>query len=166
MMFYLAALLIAAATPASDATIHTAGNSVSSAVLPDDGPVKRGAVVGDSPRVPLDSIIRNPSAYAGKSVTVEGTIGAVCTRKGCWMEIASKKDGKAIRVTFKDYGFFVPTDSKGMVVLAEGEVKVNPMSKEDVEHMESEGATVDNKKPDGTAMEIAFVATGVELRKK
>lgn len=165
MIFYLAALAIAALSPASGLTT-AAGNTVSAAaVLPEDGPIKRGEAVGDSPRVPLDSILRNPAAYSGKSVTVEGTIGAVCTRKGCWMEISSKEEAKGIRVTFKDYGFFVPTDSKGMNVLAEGEVKVNLMSKDDVEHMESEGATVGNKNPDGTATEIAFVATGVELRK-
>ncbi len=165
MIFYLATLAIAAFSPASELTINAGSTVSAAAVLPEDGPIKRGGAVGDSPRITIDSILSNPNAYTGKSVTVEGLVGAVCTRKGCWMEIAPKEDQKGVRVTFKDYGFFVPVDSKGMTVLAEGEVKVNLMSKDDVEHMESEGATVGNKNPDGTAAEITFVATGVELRK-
>jgi len=67
-------------------------------------------------------------------------------------------------VTFKDYGFFVPTDSKGMQARAEGVVKVKTLSKEEVDHLEGEGAKL-NRGADGTAKEVTFVASGVELRK-
>jgi len=39
------------------------------------------------------------------------------------------------------------------------------VSKEMVEHWESEGATFALKNPDGTAREIHLVATGVELQR-
>ncbi len=165
MMFFLLALAMTAATPVPVPAPH-AGPSVHSVADTEDSPIKRGAPIGESPRVSLDSVLRNPDAFVGTSVIVEGNVGAVCTRKGCWMEISQKEGDKGIRVTFKDYGFFVPTDSEGLLVLAEGEVQLNPMSKDDVEHLESEGATVQNKQPDGSALELAFVATGVELRKK
>lgn len=31
-----------------------------------------------------------------------------CTKKGCWMDV-KMADGTPMKVTFKDYGFFVPT---------------------------------------------------------
>ena len=128
-------------------------------------PVKRGAPIGKAYVVAIDEVLDNAEQYTGEPIILEGTVNAVCQRKGCWMEMATKKGGRAIRVTFKDYGFFVPTDSKGMKVRAEGKVMVKVLSKEDVDHYVGEGASI-KRNPDGSANEVTFVATGVELRKK
>lgn len=171
MMILLLACAIGASVSASGSVVEMPSNQPRAAVVAlGDNPVKRGEAIGESPSVLLDSILANPEAYAGKTVIVEGNIDAVCPKKGCWMEItAGKKKGekaaKGIRVTFKDYGFFVPITSQGMRVKAEGEVMVNTLSKEDVEHYVAEGATIEAR-PDGTALEVTFVAKGVELRKK
>jgi len=165
MMTLLLAYAVTVFTPTAGSAIHIANNVAAVTMPTDDDPIRRGEAIGDSPTVLLDSIIVNPDAYDGKSIVVEGTVGAVCTRKGCWMEVAPAKGRKGVRVTFKDYGFFVPTNSQGMRVKAEGEVKVNILSAEDVEHYLGEGASIDPR-PDGTALEITFVATGVELRKE
>ena len=69
-----------------------------------------------------------------------------------------------MRVTFKDYGFFVPTDSKGMQARAQGVTKVRTLSKEEADHLEGEGAKL-NRNADGTANEVTFIASGVELRR-
>jgi len=50
---------------------------------------------------------------------VHGDISEVCVNKGCWMTM-SLPDGNLMRVTFKDYGFFVPTNSQGFPVTVEG----------------------------------------------
>jgi len=43
------------------------------------------------------------------SMKIEGKITEVCQAKGCWMVVV---DGDTYaRVTFKDYGFFVPTET-------------------------------------------------------
>lgn len=39
---------------------------------------------------------------------ITGTIVNTCAKKGCWMNITDEK-GNDVRVTFKDYSFFVPT---------------------------------------------------------
>lgn len=135
------------------------------AVASKDGVIKRGAPLGSSPVVTIADILSDPGSYSGRTVTVNGLIRQCCTRKGCWMELSATKKGKTMRVTFKDYGFFVPTTSKGMKARAEGTVVVKTLSKEDVEHMVSEGANI-TPNADGTATEIGFVATGVELRRK
>jgi hypothetical protein len=45
----------------------------------------------------------------------------------------------------------------------EGSVSVKTLSKEDADHLAEEGAQL-TRNPDGTANEVSFVATGVELR--
>ncbi len=83
------------------------------------------------------------------------------------MELAESvaAEARGARVTFKDYGFFVPTDSAGAHAKLEGVVNVQLMKKGHVEHLEEEGAKFANKNPDGTVREVQFVATGVELTK-
>jgi hypothetical protein len=46
----------------------------------------------------------------------------------------------------------------------EGVVEIKKLSKEDVDHLTGEGAKI-SRNADGTAREVSFVATGVELTK-
>ncbi len=113
----------------------------------------------------LNQVLSAPQTYAGKTVLVEGQVRRACSRRGCWMELAESTDPKlpGCRVTFKDYGFFVPTDSAGAKALVQGTVEVASVEARRVEHLESEGANFASKQPDGTAQEVRMVATGVEL---
>ncbi len=88
-----------------------------------------------------------------------------CTRRGCWMELSQGLDPSfpGCRVTFKDYGFFVPLDSAGASARVQGTVDVTTVGAPEVAHLESEGARFASKQPDGTAREVRIVATGVEL---
>lgn len=79
------------------------------------------------------------------------------------MELAPAAGKPGVRVTFKDYAFFVPLDSKGMKARAEGVATVKTLSKKDADHLEGEGAKL-TRNADGTANEVSFVANGVELR--
>ncbi|MFA0964700.1 DUF4920 domain-containing protein [Roseivirga sp. BDSF3-8] len=54
-----------------------------------------------------------------KHTRVKGTVTDVCQAKGCWMKV-DLGDGETMRVTFKDYGFFVPKDAAGQTVVIEG----------------------------------------------
>lgn len=123
--------------------------------------IKRGAAIGDSPVVPLDSVFGRPEKYVEKTVIFDGTVAEVCQKKGCWMEVVS--GDAATRVRFKDYGFFVPMDCQGMWVRAEGVFVTKVWSKEDVDHLVAEGANL-TLNEDGTATELSFVATGVVLK--
>jgi len=127
--------------------------------------VKRGAPLGDSLSVALTDVLKEPQKFADKPVLVEGVIERVCTNKGCWMELAPKAGAEeSVRVTFKDYGFFVPVNSQGMKAKAEGQFTVKTLTKEKADHYEGEGARL-KRNEDGTATEISFLASGVELRK-
>jgi hypothetical protein len=52
-------------------------------------------------------------------VTMTSKIVANCQKSGCWMDL-DIGNGKAIKVTFKDYAFVIPTDSKGKTATVEG----------------------------------------------
>jgi len=126
--------------------------------------VKRGAPLSKAAATPLASVLAEPDHYTKDAVIVEGTIEKACTRKGCWMELVPAGGGDGVRVTFKDYGFFIPLDSKGMKARAEGVTKIDVLSKDDADHLTSEGAKL-KRNADGTAREVSFVANGVELTK-
>jgi hypothetical protein len=127
--------------------------------LAEDATIKRGTALSTAKPTPIADVIKSPEAYKEKPVLVEGTVNNVCTQKGCWMEL----DG--MHVTFKDYGFFVPKTSKGYAARAEGVTQVETLSKDEADHLAGEGAKV-HRNADGTATQVTFVASGVELTKK
>jgi hypothetical protein len=136
-------------------------------VAPKDGYRRYGAPITDTQLVELASVLQAPERYTNKTVLVSGEVRRACTRKGCWMELSDAPDKSApsCRVTFKDYGFFVPTNSAGAHARVQGVVELATLPVSHVEHMESEGAHFARKNPDGTAPEVRLVATGVELKK-
>jgi hypothetical protein len=124
----------------------------------------RGEPLKNAPAVKLAELLAKPQAHEGKTVRVEGTVRKACERKGCWMELADGPQGAGVRVTFKDYGFFVPVDSAGASARVEGVVQVKELSEATAKHYESEGAIVP-RGSDGKPREVQLVATGVELRR-
>lgn len=111
---------------------------------------------------PLAEILKSPDAFSGKALRTEGTVSAVCAQKGCWMTLG---DG-AVRVTFKDYAFFVPKDIAGSTVVVEGTFKVETIPEATAKHYASE---TKGGKPDaikGDQKQLTFEATGVELTRK
>lgn len=114
--------------------------------------------------VAFEKLLTSPKDFDGKTVALEAKVRKACTKKGCWMELASSDKSPGVRVTFKDYGFFVPLDSAGSTAKVEGLVKVAELSPEKAKHYESEGAHVAQDK-DGKFREVQLVATGVELHR-
>lgn len=135
--------------------------------IPTNAFLKRGAPLGNSKKVSLAKVLKDPNKFAGKSVLVEGVIVRSCKMEGCWLELAPKADAKSVRVTMKDHAFFVPLESAGAMAKAEGTFKVKTLSKAEVEHLvKDDGAKFDNVNADGSVTEVSFEATGVELTRK
>ena len=129
-----------------------------------DETVRRGTEFGDSPRVDLKAVLSAPEVHIGRSVIVVGKVDKVCQMKGCWLELMPPDESRGVRVTFENYGFFVPKDSMGWTARLEGEFIREELSKGEVDHLVDEGATL-ARRPDRTAAEVSFVARAVELRK-
>lgn len=124
----------------------------------------RGEALKGAPAVKLAELLAKPQPHDGKTVRVEGQVRKACQKKGCWMELATGDKGAGVRVTFKDYGFFVPVDAAGSQARVEGVVKVSELSEAMASHYEAEGAIVP-RDGDGKPREVQLVATGVELRR-
>lgn len=122
--------------------------------------IRRGAPLRNETPTPLSSILRSPGEYEGKNVLTEGRIERSCRTKGCWMELSA--DEGSMRVSFRDYAFFVPPDAAGADARVDGTVKVRKLTKAEADHLEEDGGKVVRQK-DGTAVEISFIADGVEL---
>ncbi|MDA0175985.1 MULTISPECIES: DUF4920 domain-containing protein [Mesoflavibacter] len=60
-------------------------------------------------------------------------VNEVCQAKGCWMT-ADLGDGNEVRVTFKDYGFFMPKNISGEEVIVNGKAFVKEMPVEELRH--------------------------------
>jgi hypothetical protein len=72
------------------------------------------------------------STNLDKPVRVQSEVQDVCRMKGCWMVLT---DGtRSVRVTFKDYGFFVAKDIAGKTVIAEGVISEKILSQEMARH--------------------------------
>jgi hypothetical protein len=52
-------------------------------------------------------------------VTMRATIVSNCQTSGCWMDLDLGTD-EVVKVTFKDYAFVIPIDSKGKTATIEG----------------------------------------------
>ncbi len=97
-----------------------------------------------------------------KHVKFEAEIAEVCQMKGCWMTLKDET-GKSVRVTFKDYGFFVPKDASGRKVIIEGVASVSDLDEATAKHYaEDAGVEFDESK---TLREVSVVASGVLIAK-
>lgn len=114
----------------------------------------------------VEKALATPADFADKTVEVKGVIVRSCKKEGCWMEMADKDNGRSVRVTFGDHAFFIPLNSAGMKVRAQGTFKTKTLTKEHVDHLiKDDGAKFESRNPDGTVTEVSFDATGVELTK-
>ena len=80
---------------------------------------KVGMPINDTDALPTSRMLVHYEAMnAGDSIhsKMKGNIVNVCQNKGCWMTLDMGQD-QTVMVKFKDYGFFVPTDAKGEVVV-------------------------------------------------
>lgn len=112
--------------------------------------------------VPVDELLARPERYDGQRLILAGTVEEVCLRKGCWMTLGA--DGRELRVTFEDYGFFVPTDCAGATVRAEGVFRVGETSAELVRHyLHDVGKVAEAEKVTAPVKTYTLVASGVEL---
>jgi len=149
----------------SQPSLHEKPQAQASAAAAAPTPRAFGAPIQSTDSSSLANLLEQPDRYAGKTVVVEGHVRRACSRKGCWMELAAAPEATApgCRVTFKDYGFFVPTDSAGSRARIEAAVELARLEPSHVEHLEREGAKFATKDADGSAREVRLVATGVEL---
>ncbi len=96
-------------------------------------------------------------------VKLSGTILKTCAAKGCWMKVDTG-NGESMRVTFKDYGFFVPKEGvEGKTAVLQGRAYKTITAIEDLRHFAKDGGASEEElaKITEPKSEITFVAEGV-----
>jgi hypothetical protein len=86
-----------------------------------------------------------------------------CQKKGCWMDV-KMEDGSTMKVTFADYGFFVPKEGLGgKTVYMEGTAMVEEVSVDVLKHYAEDAGKSAEEIAAITEPEkgISFVADGV-----
>jgi hypothetical protein len=125
---------------------------------------KFGAPITLKEPIELSQVIKEFAKFEKKEILTTGTVAKVCEKKGCWMTINT--DVEDVRVTFKDYGFFVPLALKDKPVLLQGQIEKKIVSVGDQKHL-LEDAGAPKKEIDAITApkaEFAFVATGVAIK--
>ena len=126
-----------------------------------------GEELSDAKALKASSLAKKMQGKETMQVKLEGEIDEVCQMKGCWMTVDAGSDTQ-VRVTFKDYGFFVPKDAAGKTAVFEGEAKFETIDVKTLKHYAEDAGKSQAEIDAITEPEtrLTFVATGVEIREK
>ena len=121
---FLAAAAIALATPALAA------------------PSTYGRAMPEGAAQPIEAVMAAPEAHAGKTLKVQGRIGPVCQKTGCWLMLDN--GGQGIRVRTQ-HAFFVPKDASGTAIV-HGTLQPVALSGAQAAHYADDGAAPDGRR--------------------
>ena len=126
-------------------------------------PYTAGVEVKATEFTDLAKVIDDMKDKDSMQVVLSAEVVDACQNKGCWMTL--KNQDEPVRVTFKDYGFFVPKSSPGHTASLIGTAykKITPI--EELKHY-LEDAHAPQEEIDAITEpkeEIVIVADGVSL---
>ena len=125
-----------------------------------------GKKITEKDAIPATQLASKMADQAEMPAKVEGTVESVCKMKGCWMKVKTG-DGQTMRVTFKDYGFFVPKDIVGKTVVVEGTAETTTTPVADLRHYAQDAGKSKEEIEKITEPEkaLTFVADGVIVKR-
>jgi hypothetical protein len=157
--FFAAALLSACG---SDQPVKTDAQSTD----PGSDGKHFGATIDAANAIAYDELIPKMTATDSLAVKISGKVGEVCQKKGCWMMLVSDQPGQPeMRVTFKDYAFFMPKDLSGKRVVLEGYAYVDETPVDLLRHYAEDAGKPKEEieKITEPKREVAYEASGVVI---
>lgn len=125
-------------------------------------------ISADSPLTSAEMLAKFKTLKAGDTIDVKfaSSIKEVCSSKGCWMKLPLNDDTETM-VRFKDYGFFMPLDSKDRKVVVAGKAFVKETSVKELQHYAEDAGKSKEEIAKITApkKEFSFEANGVLMKK-
>ena len=132
----------------SEPVAVTESHEVFGAMLPDHGtPMSLGELIDDNDK------------YQDQEVLLATRIAKVCQKKGCFF--VATEGAATARVSFKDYEFFIPTDSGGKDVVLLGTFSRKSVSKEEAEHYAKDLGETASASPE--KFQYSIVASAVKI---
>ncbi|GAA4452821.1 hypothetical protein GCM10023189_16830 [Nibrella saemangeumensis] len=125
-----------------------------------------GKKISDKGAIPATQLTTKMNGKESLNTKVEGTVESVCQAKGCWMKVKTS-DGETMRVSFRDYGFFVPKDIVGKTVVVQGTAQTTTTSVAELRHYAEDAGKSKNEIEKITQPEkaLTFVADGVIVKR-
>ncbi|NRD19598.1 DUF4920 domain-containing protein [Winogradskyella eckloniae] len=125
-----------------------------------------GKEISDSDALSAERMVEHYKGLkAGDTINskMKGKIIEVCSKKGCWMTIDAGTE--EIMVKFKDYGFFMPLNAEGEVVI-HGKAFVSETSVDELRHYAEDAGKSEEEvnKITEPKFEYRFEADGVLLQ--
>ena len=114
--------------------------------------------------VTIAQVMDDPDSFNGKVVRVEGLVTDVCTKRGCWFEMAGDRPGMKMRFKVRDGDMVFPPSAKGQRAVAEGTVSVRTLSLEDTRKFEAHMAEDAGKEFDPESVTEPMVIIQLEGR--
>lgn len=137
-------------------------------------PAAEGTVYGKGVAGPdvvkISELLTQPDRYVGKTVRVEGLVTDVCSKRGCWMEVAGDREFESLRVKVDDGVIVFPMDAKGKRAVAEGVfTKIDLTQDEALQHAKHMAEERGQKFDPATAKDVPTVlyqirGTGAVIR--
>ena len=133
------------------------------AELPETG--NFGAEVNPEGAIQMAEFLTMMEGKDSAEVTIKGNISKVCQKKGCWMDMETA-DGQTMKVTFKDYGFFVPKNCGGKEAIMTGKAKMETIDVATLQHYAEDAGKSQDEIAAITEPEtqLTFEATGVIIQ--
>ncbi len=129
--------------------------------IADTAPQTFGDAMPEAPdAVTLGDAIASLDTGETVDAKIAGKITEVCAKKGCWMVLTDGSD--YARVRFKDYSFFVPTDSDGHEAVVMGSLTAKQISADEANHYEKDAGR--EGKYRGEQREYSIMASSVVIR--
>ncbi len=126
-----------------------------------------GAGATEKGAITYESLVEKMNKTNEMPAKVTGKISEVCKVKGCWMTMVSDKPGTPeMRVTFKNYAFFMPMDIIGKTVVIDGVAAVETIPVADLRHYAEDAGKSKEEiaKITEPKRELTFEAAGVLIK--
>ena len=123
-------------THTADADVKRLSDPVA---VTDDAEIFGAPLDADATPTSLAAILENPDEYLDTAIRIDARISEVCQHKGCFM--IATAGTQAVRISFKDYGFFVPTDTSGKTVTLTGTLIERTLSEEQAAHLREDAGS-------------------------
>lgn len=108
--------------------------------------------------LPLPDVLDDAAAYVDADIQVTAKVKQVCQKKGCFL--VAQAGPHVVRVSFKDYGFFVPTDISGRTVTLHGVLTREVLTAAQARHFSEDAQQEGAFKP---GWQYEFVAVSVRV---
>ncbi|MDZ7741547.1 MAG: DUF4920 domain-containing protein [Bacteroidota bacterium] len=126
-----------------------------------------GELITTEDAVPVAELQEYMKDTDSVQIKLVGEIIANCQSSGCWMDLQIDEN-TPLKVTFRDYAYFIPLDSKGKIAYVEGFAKKELIPLETLRHYAMDEGKSKEEIAQITEPEMAYVfeASGVLLKDK